>query len=94
VHISHSLCSLDELKQAGREWSLLLKSEVLKIDFIQIFADLYLYICKEHSIMQLVYVNDIIAASRDAVQNHWFYDQLSSVFNPKNLGGDQQDSIY
>jgi hypothetical protein len=35
--------------------------------------------------MQLVYVDDIVAA-RDAVQIEWFYDQLSSRFNTKNLG--------
>jgi hypothetical protein len=31
-------------------------------------------------------VDDIIAASRDAVQIEWFYDQLSSRFNTKNVG--------
>jgi hypothetical protein len=35
--------------------------------------------------MLLVYVDDIVAASRDAVQIEWIYDQLSSRFNTKNL---------
>jgi hypothetical protein len=36
--------------------------------------------------MLLVYVDDIVVASRDAVQIEWFYDQLSLQFNTKNLG--------
>jgi hypothetical protein len=38
------------------------------MDFVQSFADPCLYICKERGIILLVYVDDIIAASRDAVQ--------------------------
>jgi hypothetical protein len=55
------------------------------MDFVQSLADPYLYTCKEHGIMLLVYVDDIITVSRDAVQIEWFYDQLSSRFNTKNL---------
>jgi hypothetical protein len=36
--------------------------------------------------MLLVYVDDIVPASRDAFQIKWFYDQLSLQFNTKNLG--------
>jgi hypothetical protein len=85
-HVLHALRSLYGLKQAGRDWSLLLKSELLKMDFVQSLADPCLYTCKERGIMLLVYVDDIVAASRDAVQIEWFYDQLSSRFNTKNLG--------
>jgi hypothetical protein len=56
------------------------------MDFVQSLADPCLYTCKERGIMLLVYVDDIVAASRDAVQIEWFYDQLSSRFNTKNLG--------
>jgi hypothetical protein len=85
-HVLHALRSLYGLKQAGRDWSLLLKSELLKMDFVQSLADPCLYTCKERGIMLLVYVDDIVVASRDAVQIEWFYDQLSSRFNTKNLG--------
>jgi hypothetical protein len=84
-HVLHALRSLYGLIQAERDWSLLLKSELLKMDFVQSLADPCLYTCKERSIMLLVYVDDIVAASRDAVQIEWFYDQLSSRFNTKNL---------
>jgi hypothetical protein len=56
------------------------------MDFVQSLADPCLYTCKERAIMLLVYVDDIVVASRDVVQIEWFYDQLSSRFNTKNLG--------
>jgi hypothetical protein len=52
----------------GRYWSLLLKSGILKIDFVQSLTDPCLYTYKERGIMLLVYVDDIVAASGDAVQ--------------------------
>jgi hypothetical protein len=55
------------------------------MDFVQSLANPCLYICKECGIMLLVYVDDIVAVSRDAVQIEWFYDQLSSRFKTKNL---------
>jgi hypothetical protein len=36
--------------------------------------------------MRHVYVDNIVAGSRDAVQIEWFYDQFSSCFNNKHLG--------
>jgi hypothetical protein len=85
-HVLHALRSLSRLKQPGRDWSLLLKSELLKMNFVQSLADPCLYICKERGIMLLVYIDVIIEASCNAVQIEWFYDQLSSCFNIKNLG--------
>jgi hypothetical protein len=67
-HVLHVVHSFYGLKQAGRDWSLLLKCELLKMDFVQSLADPCLYTCKERGIMLLVYVDDIITASRDAVQ--------------------------
>jgi hypothetical protein len=56
------------------------------MDFVHSLADPCLYTCKERSIMLHIYVDDIIAASRDVVQIEWFYNQLSSRLNTKNLG--------
>jgi hypothetical protein len=38
------------------------------MDFVQSLEDPCFYTCKEHDIMLLVYVDDIVAASRDTVQ--------------------------
>jgi hypothetical protein len=85
-HVLHALRSVDELRQARQDWSLLLKIELLKMGFVQHLADSCLYICKEPGIMLLVYVDDILGASRDAVQIEWFYDPPLSRFNTKNQG--------
>jgi hypothetical protein len=66
VLYSHS--SLYSLKQAGRDWSLLLRSELLKIELFKPLQTSHVYTCKEHHIMILVNVDDIVASSRDAVQ--------------------------
>jgi hypothetical protein len=67
-HVLRALRSLCRLKQLGRDWILRLKSELLKMDFFQSLTDPCLYTFKERGIMLLVYVDDIVAASRDAVQ--------------------------
>jgi hypothetical protein len=67
-HILHDLHSLCRLKQVERDWKLLPKSELLKMDIVQNLVELYLYTCKELGIIQLLYVDDIVIASRDAGQ--------------------------
>jgi hypothetical protein len=85
-HVLHALRSLYGLKEAGRDWSLLLKGNLLKMGFIQSLADLCFFTYKERSMMLLVYVDDIIAVSRDTAEIGLFYDRLFSPFNTKTLG--------
>lgn len=85
-HVLHALRSLYGLKQAGRDWNLLLKAELLKMGFTQSLADPCLYMFKEKGLSLLVYVDDIIAAAEDKTHIDWFYEQLSRRFNAKNLG--------
>jgi hypothetical protein len=65
-HVLHALYSLYRLKYAERDWSLLLKSELLKMDFVPSFIDPCLYICKKRGMILLVYVDDIVATSKDS----------------------------
>ncbi|EDN93221.1 hypothetical protein SS1G_12167 [Sclerotinia sclerotiorum 1980 UF-70] len=85
-HVLKALRSLYGLKQAGRDWSLLLKMELLKMDFVQSLADPCLYTSQDHSIMLLVYVDDIVVASHQKSQIERFGEELSTRFNTKNLG--------
>jgi hypothetical protein len=85
-HVVHALGSRYRLEHAGKDRSLLLKWELLKIDFVETLADPCLCTCKERGIMQLVYVDNIVTASRDLVQMESVDNQLSSRLNTKNLG--------
>jgi hypothetical protein len=85
-HVLHALRSLYGLKQAGRDWSLLLTGELLKMGFIQSLVDPCLFTCKERSMMLLVYVNDIVAASRDTAAIYWFYNRLYLQFILRTSG--------
>ena len=80
------LRSLYGLKQAARDWNLLLKAELLKWGFIQSLADPCLYTHKDKSIKLLVYVDDIAAAAKTKGELSWFYKQLSRRFKAKDLG--------
>lgn len=84
-HVLHALRSLYGLKQAGRDWSLLLKEELIRMGFVQSLADPCLYICQERKLYLLVYVDDILAASSSQEQIDWFSTQLSARFKTKNL---------
>ena len=81
-----ALRSLYGLKQASRDWSLLLKSFLIESGFHQSLADPCLYVHPERRIWLLVYVDDIPAAARQQEQLDWFYKILSTRFNAKNLG--------
>lgn len=82
-----ALRSLYGLKQAGRDWNLLLKDYLTTTcKFIQSLADPCLFIYKERKLYLLVYVDDIAAAAEDAEQIKWFDQMLSRRFNTKNLG--------
>ncbi|KAI1006202.1 hypothetical protein K3495_g2019 [Podosphaera aphanis] len=67
-----ALRSIYGLKQAGRDWSLLLKKFLLSIDFQQSLADPCLYVHPKKSIWIFVYVDDIAAAGTATKRLNWF----------------------
>ena len=80
------LRSLYGLKQAGRDWNLLLKGFLIEIGFTQSLADPCLFTHKGRGISLLVYVDDIAAAAKLTSDLAWFDKTLSARFNSKNLG--------
>jgi hypothetical protein len=80
------LRSLYGLKQAARDWNILIKKELLAWGFVQSLADPCLYVHKEKSLRLLVYVDDIVAAAKKQGLIDWFYEKLSRRFNTRNLG--------
>ena len=84
--VLRALRSLYGLKQAGRDWSLLLKDFLISISFEQSLADPCLYIHPDKLIWTLVYVDDIAAAASNTDKLNWFFDTLSGRFNAKSLG--------
>ncbi|KAI0998412.1 hypothetical protein K3495_g9782 [Podosphaera aphanis] len=85
-HVLRALRSLYGLKQAGRDWNLLLRNFLVERKFAQSKADLCLYTHEERHIKMLVYVDDVIAASPVYNNLNWSYDQLLTSFNTKDLG--------
>ena len=81
-----ALRSLYGLKQASRDWSLLLKAFLIEIGFTQSLADPCLSVHSERRIWLLVYVDDIPAAAQRQTELDWFYKVLSARFHAKNLG--------
>jgi hypothetical protein len=57
------LRSLYGLKQSARDWNRLCRDHLLQAGFIQSLADPCLFVYPEHTLMLLVYVDDIVAAS-------------------------------
>lgn len=80
------LRSLYGLKQAGRDWNLLLKRFLIENGFTQSLADPCLFTHKDRGISLLVYVDDIAAAAKLTSDLAWFDEILSARFNSKNLG--------
>lgn len=80
------LRSLYGLKQAGRDWNLLLKGFLVEIGFVQSRADPCLFTHKGRGISLLVYVDDIAAAAKLTSDLAWFDKTLRTRFNSKNLG--------
>jgi hypothetical protein len=85
-HILKALRSLYRLKQAGRDWNLLLQSKLKEWGYTQSKADLCLYYDLKNEIWLLVYVDDIVASAVKKKSIDRFYDQLTSRFIAKNLG--------
>ena len=80
------LRSLYGLKQAARDWNLLIKRELLQWGFVQSLADPCMFIHPQHGIHLLVYVDDVVAAAKEQGEIDWFFEKLSGRFNAKNLG--------
>lgn len=74
------------MKQAGRNWALLLRDFLKEIGFVQSLADPCLYVHKERQVWVLVYVDDIPAAAKKTSGLDWFFSTLSKRFNTKNIG--------
>jgi hypothetical protein len=85
-HVLKVLRSLYGLKQAARDWNLLMKKELLAWGFVQSLADPCMFVHKERKIRILVYVDDVLAAAKEQSQTEWFWKKLSARFNAKNLG--------
>ena len=85
-YVLRILRSLYGLKQAARDWNLLMKKELLAWGFVQSLADPCMFVHKEKNLQILVYVDDVIAAAKDPTQTEWFWKKLSGRFNAKNLG--------
>src|SRR5438045_3146716 len=81
-----TLWSLYDLKQSMRDWNLLAKKFLISIGFQQSLTDPCLYVHAKRGIMLLLYVDDIAAASKHGPELDWFYSQLSTRFNTKDLG--------
>jgi hypothetical protein len=79
------LRSLYGLKQAARDWNLLIKKELLAWGFVQSLADPGMFVHDKRGIRLLLYVDDIVAAAKQQGQIDWFYQKLSGRFNAKNL---------
>ncbi|KAI0995304.1 hypothetical protein K3495_g12878, partial [Podosphaera aphanis] len=80
------LRSLYGLKQAARDWNLLMKSELIKWGFDQSKADPCMFLHKQTSVMLLVYVDDIVGVAKTQKELDWFWGKLSIRFNAKDMG--------
>ena len=78
--------SLYGLKQAARDWNLLIKKELLDMGFKQSLADPCLFVHVEREIRLLVSVDDLAAAAPRIGDLDWFFQRLDARFNAKNLG--------
>src|SRR5204863_8784979 len=81
-----ALWSLYGLKQSTRDRNLLAKKFLISIGFQQSLTDPCLYVNTKRGIILLLYVDDILAASKHSQELDWFYSQLSARFNTKDLG--------
>jgi hypothetical protein len=85
-YVLRVLRSLYGLKQSARDWNRLCRDHLLQSGFTQSLADPCLFVCPKKSLMLLVYVDDIVAASPSRQNVQWLYQTLSSRFNTKDLG--------
>ena len=84
-HALQLLRSLYGLKQAARDWNLLMKKELIGWGFQQSKADPCLFVHVERGIRLLLYVDDIAAAAESMDQLNWFFKVLNQRFHAVNL---------
>lgn len=82
------LRSLYGLKQSARDWNKLLTGDegLRKWGFVQSLADPCLFTHPARGLIALVYVDDIAVASPSNSDLDWFFKQLKSRFDGKDLG--------
>ena len=79
------LRSLYGLKQAARDWHEKCITEMIKLSFQQCVTDSCLLIHYQKRIMVLLYVNDILIASKQLNNILWFKSEFWKIFKIKNL---------
>ncbi|XP_019091080.1 PREDICTED: uncharacterized protein LOC109128695 [Camelina sativa] len=80
--------SIYGLKQASRQWFLKFKTTLVGFGFETCHGDHTLFVkeANGHFLVVLVYVDDILIATTDATMAYHLRDQLSSVFQLRDLG--------
>lgn len=80
------LRSLYGLKQAARDWNQCCISKLLTLGFTQSQADPCLLVHSERKLILLVYVDDVLLASKSVDQVSWFKNAFGKIFKIKDLG--------
>jgi hypothetical protein len=78
--------SLYGLKQAARDWNEKCTLELQKLGFVQSDADPCLLTHPDENLILLVYVDDILIASKQIENINWFKTEFAKVFKIKDLG--------
>jgi hypothetical protein len=78
--------SLYGLKQAARDWNEKCTLELQKLGFVQSDADPCLLTHPDKNLTLLVYVDDILIASKSIESINWFKSEFGKVFKIKDLG--------
>jgi hypothetical protein len=85
-HALRVLRSLYGLKQAARDWNLLCRDQLRTIGFKQSLSDPCLFTHSVRNIQLLIYVDDLLCATKDKANADWVHSELSKRFTIKNLG--------
>lgn len=80
--------SLYGLCLAPRQWFAKLSSKLSKFGFVRTYADYSLFVYQQQDVFMalLVYVDDIVLASNNAVASQKFKAYLHACFSIKDLG--------
>ena len=77
--------SLYKLKQIVKDWHEKCIKTLIKLDFVQIFADSCLLRHSKRDIILFVYVDDVNIVARSMHQVNWFKKKFKRAFKIKNL---------